>query len=167
MHKTKKHKKKKECDDCDFVADISIVFRRHKIQKHQQKCESCEFISATPSAMTIHKQAEHGGGVLRTSAGFMITSDASNDVCEEPTNQGSTSKGPRRNVPVCRRFVRKTYCQGDILSWIFVRRFVRKTFCQHVFCETFCQEDILSVQFFCGRILHRQIVRKTNCQDPF
>ena len=68
---------------------------------------------------------------------------------------------------VCRRFVRKTYCQGDILSWIFDRRFVRKTFCQHVFCETFCQEDILSVQFFCGRILHRQIVRKTNCQDPF
>ena len=68
---------------------------------------------------------------------------------------------------VCRRFVRKTYCQGDILSWIFVRRFVRKTFCQHVFCETFCQEDILSIQFFCGRILHRQIVRKTNCQDPF
>ena len=65
---------------------------------------------------------------------------------------------------VCRRFVRKTYCQGDILSWIFVRRFVRKTFCQHVFCETFCQEDILSVQFFCGRILHRRFVRKTNCQ---
>ena len=75
---------------------------------------------------------------------------------------------PKENtVPVCRRFVRKTYCQGDILSWIFDRRFVRKTFCQHVFCETFCQEDILSVQFFCGRILHRQIVRKTNCQDPF
>ena len=68
---------------------------------------------------------------------------------------------------VCRRFVRKTYCQGDILSWIFVRHFVRKTFCQHVFCETFCQEDILSVQFFCGRILHRRFVRKTNCQDPF
>ena len=65
---------------------------------------------------------------------------------------------------VCRRFVRKTYCQGDILSWIFVRRFVRKTFCQHVFCETFCQEDILSVHFFCGRILHRRFVRKTNCQ---
>ena len=71
------------------------------------------------------------------------------------------------NRQVCRRFVRKTYCQGDILSWIFDRRFVRKTFCQHVFCETFCQEDILSVQFFCGRILHRRFVRKTNCQDPF
>ena len=50
----------------------------------------------------------------------------------------------------------QTFCQD--------RRFVRKTFCQHVFCETFCQEDILSVQFFCGRILHRRFVRKTNCQ---
>ena len=49
---------------------------------------------------------------------------------------------------VCRHFVRKTNCQGDILSWIFVRHFVRKTFCQHIFCETFCQEDILSVYFF-------------------
>ena len=61
MHKTKKHKKKKECDECHFEADISIVFRRHKIQKHQQKCQSCEFTSATPSALKIHMQAEHGG----------------------------------------------------------------------------------------------------------
>ena len=101
MHKTKKHKKKKECDDCDFVADISIVFRRHKIQKHQQKCESCEFISATPSSMAIHKQAEHGGGVLRTFAGFMITSDASNDVCEEPTNQGSDIQRSKKKLTKC------------------------------------------------------------------
>ena len=102
MHKSKKHKKKKECDECHFVADISIVFRRHKIQKHQQKCESCEFTSATPSALKIHNQAEHGGGVLRTSAGFMITSDASNDVCEEePPQQGSDIQKSMKKLTKC------------------------------------------------------------------
>ena len=31
-HRAKKHKKK-ECDECSFVAELSIVFRRHKIKK--------------------------------------------------------------------------------------------------------------------------------------
>ena len=51
--------------------------------------------------MTIHKQAEHWGGVLRTSAGFMITSDASNDVCEEPTNQGSDIQRSKKKLTKC------------------------------------------------------------------
>ena len=65
-HRAKKHKKK-ECDECSFVAELSIVFRRHKIQKHHQKCKSCEFTTAASSALKVHEQAEHGGGVLRTS----------------------------------------------------------------------------------------------------
>ena len=32
MHRAKKHKKK-ECEECHFVAELSIVFRRHKIPK--------------------------------------------------------------------------------------------------------------------------------------
>ena len=78
-HRAKKHKKK-ECDECSFVAELSIVFRRHKIQKHHQKCKSCEFTTAASSALKVHEQAKHGGGVLRTSAGFMITSDSSSLV---------------------------------------------------------------------------------------
>ena len=97
-HRAKKHKKK-ECEECHFVAELSIVFRRHKIQKHHQKCKSCEFTTATPSALKVHEQAEHGGGVLRTSAGFMITSDASNDLhrdeappCQDSADQRSKRK---------------------------------------------------------------------------
>ena len=98
-HRAKKHKKK-ECDECSFVAELSIVFRRHKIQKHHQKCKSCEFTTAASSALKVHEQAEHGGGVLRTSAGFMITSDASNDLhleleappCQDSANQRSKRK---------------------------------------------------------------------------
>ena len=49
--------------------------------------------------MKVHEQAEHGGGVLRTSAGFMITSDASNDLhrdeappCQDSADQRSKRK---------------------------------------------------------------------------
>ena len=91
--RAKKHKKK-ECDKCSFVAELSIVFRRYKIKKHHQKCKSCEFTTAASSALKVHEQAEHGGGVLRTSAGFMITSDASNDLhleLEAPPCQDSAN----------------------------------------------------------------------------
>ena len=88
MHKIKKHKQKKPCDECQFEADLSIILRRHKLSKHHHKCESCEFSTRTSSALENHKRLEHEGGVLRTTAGFMITSDASSIIETEPQDRG-------------------------------------------------------------------------------
>ena len=88
MHKIKKTQTEKPCDKCQFEADLSIILRRHKLSKHHHKCESCEFSTRTSSALKNHKRLEHEGGVLRTTAGFMITSDASSSIEIEPQDRG-------------------------------------------------------------------------------
>ena len=88
VHKIKKHKQKKPCDECQLEADLSIILRRHNLNKQYYKCESCEFSTRTVSALKNHKRSEHEGGVLRTTAGFMLTSDASSSIATEPQNEG-------------------------------------------------------------------------------
>ena len=63
------------CSQCDF----RIVLRRHQIKEHNKKCHHCNFSAATSASLKMHSQAEHGGGVLSNSAGFMITGDGSEE----------------------------------------------------------------------------------------
>ena len=71
------HRKKHETS---FVANHKIVLRRHEISKHNKKCQSCKFTATSSAALKMHSQADHGGGLLSNSAGFMITNDAPNGV---------------------------------------------------------------------------------------
>ena len=82
----------------EFEADLSINLRRHKLNKHHHKCESCEFSTRTSSALENHKRLEHEGGVLRTTAGFMITSDASSIIETEPQDRGLNLQTSKKKV---------------------------------------------------------------------
>ena len=79
MHR-KKHETSFDCKECEFVANHKIVLRRHEISKHNKKCQSCKFTATSSAALKMHSQADHGGGLLSNSAGFMITNDAPNGV---------------------------------------------------------------------------------------
>ena len=92
-HRREKHEQTFCCNECGFVATYKVVLRRHQITQHNQKCKSCDFSAATSASLKMHKQAEHGGGLLRNAAGFMITNDAianSNEetaINEEPNRE--------------------------------------------------------------------------------
>ena len=73
----KKHDRSFNCEECQFVAKFRIVLRRHQIKEHNKKCHHCDFSAATSASLKMHIQAEHGGGLLSNSAGFMITGDGS------------------------------------------------------------------------------------------
>ena len=95
MHR-KKHETSFDCKECEFVANHKIVLRRHEISKHNKKCQSCKFTAATSAALKMHNQAEHGGGLLSNSAGFMITNDAPNGDSNEDMGANEVS-----NVKYC------------------------------------------------------------------
>ena len=57
----------------------SGLLRRHQIKEHNKKCHHCDFSAATSASLKMHSQAEHGGGLLSNSAGFMITGDGSEE----------------------------------------------------------------------------------------
>ena len=75
----KKHDRSFNCDECQFVAKFRIVLRRHQIKEHNKKCHHCDFSAATSASLKMHSQAEHGGGLLSNSAGYMITGDGSEE----------------------------------------------------------------------------------------
>ena len=75
----KKHDRSFNCEECQFVAKFRIVLRRHQIKEHNKKCHHCDFSAATSASLKMHSQAEHGGGLLSNSAGFMITGDGSEE----------------------------------------------------------------------------------------
>ena len=87
----KKHETSFDYSECQLVSNYKVVLRRHEIGEHNKKCESCQFTAATSASLKMHSQAEHGGGMLTNSAGFMITNDAPNDVSVEEmaTNEES------------------------------------------------------------------------------
>ena len=61
------------------MAKFRIVLRRHQIKEHNKKCHACDFSAATSATLKMHSQAEHGGGLVSNSAGFMITGDGSEE----------------------------------------------------------------------------------------
>ena len=75
----KKHDRSFNCEECQFVAKFRIVLRRHQIKEHNKKCHHCDLSAATSASLKMHSQAEHGGGLLSNSAGFMITGDGSEE----------------------------------------------------------------------------------------
>ena len=75
----KKHDRSFNCEECQFVAKFRIVLRRHQIKEHNKKCHHCDFSAATSASLKMHSQAEHGGGLLSNSAGFMMTGDGSEE----------------------------------------------------------------------------------------
>ena len=100
MHR-KKHEKTFDCTECTFVANYMVVLRRHQINKHNKKCQSCEFSAATSASLKMHSQAEHGGGLLRNSAGFMITNEAPNDDSNEDINEEPNVGVPKKKMTKC------------------------------------------------------------------
>ena len=97
MHR-KKHETSFDCKECEFVANHKIVLRRHEISKHNKKCQSCKFTAATSAALKMHNQAEHGGGLLSNSAGFMITNDAPNGDSNEDMGANEVSNIGMSNI---------------------------------------------------------------------
>ena len=104
----KKHDRSFNCEECQFVAKFRIVLRRHQIKEHNKKCHHCDFSAATSASLKMHSQAEHGGGLLSNSAGFMITGDGSNeDVAtheeiatneEITTNEQFPTRSPKKKM---------------------------------------------------------------------
>ena len=102
----KKHDRSFNCEECQFVAKFRIVLRRHQIKEHNKKCHHCDFSAATSASLKMHSQAEHGGGLLSNSAGFMITGDGSEeDVAtneEIGTNEeiatNEESRSPKKKI---------------------------------------------------------------------
>ena len=58
---------------------------------HNKKCQSCKFTATSSAALKMHSQADHGGGLLSNSAGFMITNDAPNGVSNEDMAENEES----------------------------------------------------------------------------
>lgn len=106
MHR-KKHDSSFNCKECQFVAKFRIVLRR-QIKEHNKKCHACDFSAATSATLKMHSQAEHGGGLVSNSAGFMITGDGSNeDVAtheeiatneEITTNEQFPTRSPKKKM---------------------------------------------------------------------
>ena len=104
----KKHDRSFNCEECQFVAKFRIVLRRHQIKEHNKKCHHCDFSAATSASLKMHSQAEHGGGLLSNSAGFMITGDGSEeDVAtneeigtneEIATNEEFPTRSPKKKM---------------------------------------------------------------------
>ena len=107
MHR-KKHDSSLNCKKCQFVVKFRFFFRRHQIKEHNKKCHACDFSAATSATLNIHSQAEHGGGLMSNSAGFMITGDGSNeDVAtheeiatneEITTNEQFPTRSPKKKM---------------------------------------------------------------------
>ena len=113
MHR-KKHDSSFNCKECQFVAKFRIVLRCHQIKEHNKKCHACDFLAATSATLKMHSQAEHGGGLVSNSAGFMITGDGSNeDVAtheeiatneEITTNEQFPTRSPKKEDDQVRIF---------------------------------------------------------------
>ena len=86
----------------------SSVLRRHQIKEHNKKGHACDFLAATSAPLKMHRQAEHGGGLVSNSADFTITGDGSNeDVAtheeiatneEITTNEQFPTRSPKKKM---------------------------------------------------------------------
>ena len=128
-HRREKHEQTFDCNECTFVATYKVVLRRHKITEHNQKCKSCDFSAATSASLKMHKQAEHDGGLLRNSAGFMITNDAiANSNEETAINEEPHREIPKKKMTKCEYLKRQKEVKVDNKSKKSILRSFKDSF---------------------------------------
>ena len=76
----------------------------------------------------MHSQAEHGGGLLRNSVGFMITNEAANDDLNEDINEEPNVGVPRKKMTKCKYHKRQKEVKVDSKSKKTILRSFKDSF---------------------------------------